>query len=171
MWKSFLKHHFCKNLTTFSGLQSEDENCMHATHWDATCPKLDKQCGVWWVPHLVVKQLKIAIIVGATERNNSTKPSPLRLLESSASKEDDLDTWFMAVILHDQWAVMAASHSYAWQRWCSDTLWATLIRLWPHILLWMTLMTSLILHVWVVMVVITYVHDAGDGLIPCEQCS
>ncbi len=33
------------------------------------------------------------------------------------------------------WVVMAAHHCYLWWRWWSDTLWATLIRLWLHSLL------------------------------------
>jgi len=28
--------------------------------------------------------------------------------------------------------VMAASQCYSWWRWWSDTLWVTLVRLWPH---------------------------------------
>jgi hypothetical protein len=31
-----------------------------------------------------------------------------------------------------QWVVMAALHCYSWWRWWSDTLWATLIKLWLH---------------------------------------
>jgi hypothetical protein len=31
-----------------------------------------------------------------------------------------------------QWAVMAARQWYSWWRWWFDTLWVTLIRLWPH---------------------------------------
>jgi hypothetical protein len=34
-----------------------------------------------------------------------------------------------------QWVVMAACHCYLWCRWWSDTLWATLIRFWLHLLL------------------------------------
>jgi hypothetical protein len=34
-----------------------------------------------------------------------------------------------------QWVVMAAHPCYSWWWWRSDTLWASLIRLWPHSIL------------------------------------
>ncbi len=48
--------------------------------------------------------------------------------------------WFCPKVLADYCVLICTPHladhlSYSWWRWWSDTLWATLIRLWPHSLL------------------------------------